>query len=112
MSTPINILKKSKDWHSFQAILDSLKGKEKLKGDSFEELTELYLRLHPRYATIIKNVWNLRKETSGAIRRKLKLPSSDEGIDLVAETNEGEYWAIQCKYLLERNERFPRCRVS
>ena len=112
LSTPINILKKSKDWHSFQAILDSLKGKEKLKGDSFEELTELYLRLHPRYATIIKNVWNLRKETSGAIRRKLKLPSSDEGIDLVAETKEGEYWAIQCKYLSDPNQSLGRKQLS
>ena len=112
MSTPINILKKSKDWHSFQAILDSLTGKEKLKGDSFEELTELYLRLHPRYATIIKNVWNLRKETSGAIKRKLKLPSSDEGIDLVAETKEGQYWAIQCKYLSDPNQSLGRKQLS
>ena len=31
-------------------------------------------------------------------RKKLKLPATDQGIDLVAETNDGEFWAVQCKY--------------
>src|SRR5438552_658018 len=34
-------------------------------------------------------------------RRDLKLPATDQGIDLVAETNDGEFWAIQCKYRQE-----------
>ena len=71
ITNPIAVLRKSNN-------LDALSGKEKLKDDCFEELTELYLKLHPRYATIIKNVWNLRKESSKNIKRKLKLPSSDE----------------------------------
>ena len=32
------------------------------------------------------------------LRRKLGLPSPEIGIDLVAETDAGDYWAIQCKY--------------
>ncbi|MBM3455203.1 MAG: hypothetical protein FJX80_08650, partial [Bacteroidetes bacterium] len=32
------------------------------------------------------------------------LPSNDQGIDLVAETYEGTYWAIQCKYLQDENQ--------
>jgi predicted helicase len=86
MTNPIAVLKASNSWHSFKEHLDALKGKEKLKRDCFEELTELYLKLHPRYATSIKKVWNLRKENASRIKRKLKLPHSDEGIDLVAET--------------------------
>ena len=29
---------------------------------------------------------------------RLNLPSTDEGIDLLAETNDGKFWAIQCKF--------------
>ena len=112
ITNPIAVLKKSNNWDDFNSHLDALSGKEKLKGDCFEELTELYLKLHPRYATIVKKVWNLRKESSKNIKRKLKLPSSDEGIDLVAETNEGEYWAIQCKYLSDPNQSLGRKQLS
>lgn len=28
----------------------------------------------------------------------LNLPTTDQGIDLIAETIEGEFWAVQCKY--------------
>jgi predicted helicase len=85
ITNPIAVLRKSKNWDDFNSHLDALSGKEKLKGDCFEELTEHYLKLHPRYATIVKKVWNLRKESSKNIKRKLKLPSSDEGIDLEAK---------------------------
>ena len=34
-------------------------------------------------------------------REKLKLPATDQGIDIVAETHDGEFWAIQCKYRQE-----------
>ena len=112
ITNQIAVLRKSNNWDAFNSHLDALSGKEKLKGDCFEELTEHYLKLHPRYATIIKNVWNLRKESSKNIKRKLELPSSDEGIDLVAETNEGEYWAIQCKYLSDPNQSLGRKQLS
>jgi len=77
--------------------LDSLSGKEKLKGDCFEELTELYLKLLPRYATIINNVWILRREDAGRIKRKLS--HFNVGIDLVAKSKDGGYWTTQRKYL-------------
>ncbi len=56
-----------------------------------------FLRLEPEYASKIKSVW-LQRDVPQALRRKLKLPTDDQGIDLVAETNDGEFWAIQCKY--------------
>ena len=69
------------------------------KGDCFEVLTSYYLQLAPLYATKLKNVWNLNKgEVPPDVRKKLNLPGSDEGIDLLAQTKDGEYWAIQCKY--------------
>ena len=70
---------------------------EKQKGDLFEELVKAYLQLEPEYASKLKHVW-LQREVPQAIARKLKLPATDQGIDIVAETHDGEFWAIQCKY--------------
>ncbi len=38
------------------------------------------------------------------MRQKLGLQKKDLGIDLVAETPDGKYWAIQCKYHHEPEE--------
>ncbi len=70
---------------------------EKQKGDLFEELVKAYLQLDPEYASKLKHVW-LGGEIPQATARKLKLPATDQGIDIVAETHDGEFWAVQCKY--------------
>lgn len=62
------------------------------KGAKFERLMQAYLKTDPKYAFKFKNVW-LWNEFPG----KLDLGGSDTGIDLVALTHEGDYWAIQCK---------------
>ena len=82
-------------WADFQAKLRDLS--EKQKGDVFEHLVKAYLLLEPEYASKLKRVW-LCREVPQAVARKLKLPATDQGIDLVAETNDGEFWAVQCKY--------------
>ena len=82
-------------WKDIQRSLRDLS--EKQKGDVFEELVKAYLLLEPEYASKLKHVW-LYREVPQAIAQKLKLPATDQGIDLVAETNDGEFWAIQCKY--------------
>lgn len=61
-------------------------------GDRFERLMQAYLKTDPKYAFKFKNVW-LWNEFPG----KIDLGGGDTGIDLVALTNEGDYWAIQCK---------------
>jgi predicted helicase len=68
------------------------------KGNVFERLTQLYLRTHPEYQTKLKNVWLANVDLPRPIRAKLGLPPNDEGIDLVAETFDGEFWAIQSKF--------------
>ena len=70
---------------------------EKQKGDLFEELVKAYLQLDPEYTSKLKHVW-LGSEVPLAVAKKLKLPSTDQGIDIVAETHDGDFWAIQCKY--------------
>lgn len=67
------------------------------KGEVFELLVQEYLQLDARYD--FKNVWNTHGQIPPAVLKKLNLFSRDvTGIDLVAETRGGKYWAIQCKY--------------
>ena len=82
-------------WHDIQNKWRSFP--EKQKGDLFEELVKAYLQLDPEYASKLKHVW-LGSEVPQAIARKLQLPATDQGIDIIAETHDGEFWAVQCKY--------------
>jgi len=65
---------------------------ERDKGDRFERLIQSYLQTDPKYAFQFKHVW-LWNEFPG----KKDFGGKDTGIDLVALTHEGDYWAIQCK---------------
>jgi predicted helicase len=79
----------------FQDILTRFRREsttEKDKGTRFERLMQLWLRTEPYYASRFKNVWlwdefPFRKDLGG----------QDTGIDIVAQTTHGAYWAIQCK---------------
>ncbi len=69
---------------------------ERDKGDRFERLMQAYLLTDPKYAYNFKKVW-LWSEFHG----KSDLGGGDTGIDLVARTFDGDYWAIQCKCFAE-----------
>ena len=84
---------------SFNKILDKYRKisfSEKDKGDRFERLMKAYLLTDPKYAYKFKKVWLWNEFPS-----KQDLGGNDTGIDLVALTNEGDYWAIQCKCFQE-----------
>jgi predicted helicase len=66
------------------------------KGDRFERLMQGYLLTDPMYSTKFKKVW-LWNEFPG----KNDLGGGDTGIDIVALTHDGDYWAIQCKCFQE-----------
>lgn len=67
------------------------------KGDRFERLIQAYLYTDPKYTHLTKIwLWNefpYRNDFGG----------HDVGVDLVAQTTEGEYWAIQCKCYQENS---------
>lgn len=69
---------------------------ERDKGDRFERLMQGYLQTDPIYASKFQKVW-LWNEFPG----KTDLGGGDTGIDLVALTYDGDYWAIQCKCFQE-----------
>jgi predicted helicase len=80
---------------SFNKVLEKYRKisfSERDKGDRFERLMQAYLQTDPKYAFKLKRVW-LWNEFPG----KSDLGGGDTGIDLVALTIEGDYWAIQCK---------------
>ena len=84
---------------SFQKILNKYRKisfSERDKGDRFERLMQAYLLTDPKYSNLFDKVW-MWNEFPG----KLDLGGSDTGIDLVALTNDGDYWAIQCKCFQE-----------
>lgn len=95
-------ISKCNDWEDFQTALSSHQNTE--KGHAFEDLVFLSLQIQPRDTTKYKQVWKIRRTSRSQesvpldVRKKLNLPEPDLGIDLLAETFEGEYHAIQCKY--------------
>lgn len=68
---------------------------EKEKGTRFERLMRSWLLTDPRYNELEK-VW-LWEDFPG----RKDFGGSDTGIDLVARTELGDYWAIQCKCYAE-----------
>ena len=99
------IVQSAKSWKDLNKTLESFtkSNRSKLAGDIFEYLTKLYLETAPQYKSKLKKVYLLNEVTNN-IKKKLNLPNTDEGIDLIAETFDKEYWAIQCKYRSNPNE--------
>lgn len=95
----LKLLSSTSSWSDLNKKLEELtkSGQSKFAGDVFENVCKYFLQTTSQYQTKLKNVW-LLKEVKEDLRRKLNLPSTDEGIDLIAETFEGKYWAIQSKY--------------
>jgi predicted helicase len=84
---------------TFLKILDryrKISFSERDKGERFERLMQAYLKTDPKYAYLFKKVW-LWNEFPG----KTDLGGGDTGIDLVALTFDGDYWAVQCKCFQE-----------
>lgn len=85
-------------WADFRDLASRQKNTKDI-GDLFERLTQVYLQTHPTYRSKIKNVWWCNNgELPEEVRKKLNLPATDEGIDLLCETHQGEYWSVQSKY--------------
>ncbi|MDC0994042.1 DEAD/DEAH box helicase family protein [bacterium] len=72
---------------------------EREKGDYFERLVKIYLKKEPYYADLYAGkVWLWEEWRREWISRSQIDPGADAGIDLVAETTEGELHAIQAKF--------------
>ena len=102
MNKLLNKIRQYKNWQKLKSELIDTSNNTKIKGDIFELITKYYLLTEPIYQTQIKNVW-IHYEVPEDIRKYINLPKNDEGIDLIAQTKDNKYWAIQCKYLSDKN---------
>ena len=84
---------------SFQSILQKYRSdsySERDKGARFEELISRYLMTDPAYSSTLEKVW-----VWSSFPSRSDFGGRDTGIDLVARTKDGEYWAVQCKCYAE-----------
>ncbi|MDI3195425.1 DEAD/DEAH box helicase family protein [Pseudarthrobacter sp. AL07] len=84
---------------TFDVLLDSyrdLADSERMKGNYFEQLVGRYLEKDGVQAPQYRNVW-LWRDWPGRDGKK------DNGIDLVAERQDGGFAAIQCKFYAEHH---------
>jgi predicted helicase len=87
---------------TFQQLLDKHREasfSEHNKGARFERVMHSYLQTDPLYTNRFSKIW-LWNEFPG----REYLGGKDTGIDLVALTHTGDYWAIQCKCVQESTE--------
>ena len=96
-------IKNSKSWSEFSSKINLLiENNKKLQARKiFEKCVQLFLQTNPKYQAALKHVW-LLQDVPKSVREKLKLPNADEGIDLIAETNQKSYWAIQAKKIVRK----------
>ena len=84
---------------NFWSIIEDIRKKsytEHDKGNRFECLIRNYLKTSKKYNILLKEVWLWNE-----FPYRSEFGGSDTGIDIVAFTKSGEYWAIQCKCYAE-----------
>ena len=96
------IIAKIGNWSEFVDVAN--RQTNAMKGDLFEQLSQLYLETRSEYRTKLKNIWVCKWDLPAKVRKQLGLPTSDEGIDLVAGTVDGQFWAIQSKYRTDQSK--------
>ena len=82
---------------SFEQILQKYREisfSEHDKGYRFERLMQSFLKTYPLYEGQFTSIWLWHEFPS---RADFGAGDKDLGIDLVAHTKSGDYWAIQCK---------------
>ena len=90
-----DIIQNANSWKEFSSEL-SLLG-EKDKGTAFEELSRLYFLTEPTFRTKIQKIWH-HSDVPQDVVDELGLQKPEIGVDLIAQVNDGTYWAIQCKW--------------
>ena len=101
----LNLINSSNDWISYlenNNRLEDTSDIKKIKGNAFELLTILLLINDPVYSSKLKNVWH-SSNLPLQILDLLGLQKPEVGVDIIAEDNEGKFWAIQCKFHQDTN---------
>ena len=84
---------------TFWTIVDDIRANaytERDKGGRFERLIRGYLQTSRKYSAVLEKVWLWQD-----FPYRGDFGGGDTGIDIVALTRGGEYWAVQCKCYAE-----------
>ena len=104
----------SNNWDEFSKNITQLGSSpenNKKKGDVFELLTSLYFVNNPIFSSKLVNLWH-HTNVPNQIFDCLDLQKPEVGVDLIAESNDGNLWAIQCKYHEDINKNVSYDEVS
>lgn len=71
--------------------------KKTFAGQIFEYFCKYYFQTDPEKIDLYKNVWHYN-EIPIAVKKELKLPSIDHGIDILVRDIDNNYHAVQCKF--------------
>lgn len=94
----------AKAWGDLFLHLDRLNTEDsKQAGTQFEIFCKHFFKTNPRIAADYKNLW-LGSEVPAQIKKALNLSATDYGYDLVAETIDGRFAIIQCKFTSKQSE--------
>ena len=104
------LILQSKDWKELKTKIS--KFHQTKQGEIFEDFCEFLILTNPTFYNYeISNIWNFRhRQIPIDVLEYLHLEPEDEGIDLIIETKDKRYIAIQCKfhdnenYSLTRND--------
>jgi len=81
---------------NFQRVLEKYRNisfSEWDKGTRFERLMQAFLQTVPWYEGKFRHVWFWNE-----FPYRQNIGSRDTEIDIVADTVEGDFWAVQCKF--------------
>ena len=88
--------------NTFNDIYELLKDKDyKTKGSTLEVFAKYYFKIHHQHKNNTQEIY-LYDEIPIKIKKELKLPNRDKGIDLLIKYND-EWSAVQCKYRQDSN---------
>ncbi|WP_089380430.1 DEAD/DEAH box helicase [Lutibacter agarilyticus] len=100
----IEILKGVENWEGLKFKLEKFNTsqtettkKKTTAGKIFEYFTKYYFLAETKVKSDYKKVW-LYDDIPIDIRKKLNLPSVDHGIDLLLQSTNDDYHAVQCKF--------------
>lgn len=89
-----NIFSKINNYNDFYYTCAPLT--RQIKGDMFEILTYFVFIFCPEYKNLVQKIW-FYDDIPYEIKKELKLPKRDHGIDLLLQIN-GKFVPIQCKF--------------
>ena len=98
--------------HSWASLEKSIAGlqDEKARGDAFEVFCAAYLKLIPEYC--FKSIFSHGHLPKWIIDQLRLTGQKDQGIDLIAVTNDDKIWAIQAKFRSDRSVTVPYRELS